>query len=85
MLEGQLGGIAERRAAMAAQVGGSVLGTYEELRREKAGRAVARLDRASCMCCGFILASGEAQHAKARAAVGLAFCMNCGRILYAGH
>jgi len=84
-LEARLAAASQRRATMTAQVSASILATYEELRREKGGRAIARLERASCMGCGFILASGEAQHARMRAAVGLAFCANCGRILYAGH
>ncbi len=83
-LKGHVAIVSQRRNALAAQVNVSILTTYEELRRAKAGRAVARLEGASCMGCGVILASGEAQHARMRAGVGLAFCTNCGRILYAG-
>jgi predicted nucleic acid-binding Zn-ribbon protein len=75
---------AVRRTARAAQIDANTQAIYDRLRLEKAGRAVAKLENASCMACGVILSSGEAQHARAQAMFGLAYCANCGRILFAG-
>ena len=84
-ISGRVELLTSRRSTLAAQVPGSIRGTYDTLRSAKSGRAVARLEHASCMGCGVIMSSGEAQHARATAAYGLAYCTNCGRILFAGH
>lgn len=74
-----------RRAGQATLISKANLAVYDGLRPAKAGHAVARLQGPSCMGCGYVLASGEAQHARKEAALGLALCPNCGRILYSGH
>ena len=84
-ISGRVEVLTSQRSTLAAQVPGSIRGIYETLRSAKGGRAVARLEHASCMGCGVIMSSGEAQHARATAAYGLAYCTNCGRVLFAGH
>jgi predicted nucleic acid-binding Zn-ribbon protein len=76
--------VSAQRNALAAQLGPKTLATYDRLRLEKAGRAVVKLEHASCMGCGVTMSSGEAQHARSLAMYGLAYCSNCGRILFAG-
>ncbi len=71
------------RAELASQVPDRELSIYEELRRKKAGRAVATFSGLLCHGCGMTFPSSEAQ--RARQGEILAFCNNCGRILYAGN
>jgi len=71
------------RAELVAQVAVHDLALYEELRRKKAGRAVATFSGLLCQGCGMTFPSSEAQ--RARQGEVLSFCNNCGRILYAGN
>ena len=70
------------RAAREQAVGGTDLGTYEELRRRKGGTAVARLQGNICLSCYVEVPSSRLQ--PVRQGETLTFCSSCGRILYAG-
>jgi predicted nucleic acid-binding Zn-ribbon protein len=68
------------RNQQAAVVGPTNLSLYETLRREKRGRAVSRIERATCLGCRIALPMGVVQHV--RAGRELVFCPSCGRVLY---
>jgi len=53
---------------------------YEGLRRTLRGRAVARIERNTCLGCRVALPMGEVQ--RVRTSAELCFCGFCGRILY---
>ncbi|MBI1877203.1 MAG: hypothetical protein HYR94_03040 [Chloroflexi bacterium] len=53
---------------------------YEDLRKRKAGRAVAMVKDGICLGCGVGASSSRIQHA--RTGVELIYCGTCGRILY---
>jgi predicted nucleic acid-binding Zn-ribbon protein len=72
---------AERQAAVGA-VAGHLLETYEGLRRQRRGVAVAEISDNACGACGTILTAALRQ--SARHAAELVYCPSCGRILYAG-
>jgi hypothetical protein len=57
------------------------LDEYEDLRRRKAGRAVAMVKEGICQGCGIGASSSKVQ--LARAGTDLIYCGSCGRILYA--
>jgi predicted nucleic acid-binding Zn-ribbon protein len=67
------------REQLCAQIAPTDLTIYENLRREKKGRALAHIKGSSCEACGFSLPSGLAS--RARFSKELEFCNNCGRIL----
>ncbi len=69
---------AERRRRTAAMDAGS-LGTYEELRSHKQGRAVARIERGACQGCRISLPTHIVQ--RVRAGDALVKCPSCERIL----
>jgi predicted nucleic acid-binding Zn-ribbon protein len=55
--------------------------TYEDLRQQKKGVAVASMTENSCSACGTTFT--QSQHQNARAANQLFNCPTCGRIIYA--
>jgi predicted nucleic acid-binding Zn-ribbon protein len=65
------------------QIGGAMapanIALYELLRREKRGRAVAKVERSICMACRIALPMGVVQ--RARAGRDFVYCPSCGRIL----
>jgi predicted nucleic acid-binding Zn-ribbon protein len=61
---------------------GDHLELYEELRRRRAGQAVALLRDGVCHACGLALPTGEVQRVKY--AQEICRCSSCGRILWAG-
>ncbi len=67
------------REQLSAQIAPGDLATYESLRRDKKGRALARMKGAACEACGYALPSGLAS--RVRMGQELSFCVNCGRIL----
>lgn len=77
----RLGELHTRRQSLAAGFDSSILATYEELRRTKRGRAVAKVEQNTCTGCRITLPSQEVQ--RARLNPRLSFCSNCGRILWA--
>lgn len=72
---------AERQATMSA-LPSEMLVTYENLRQQRRGVAVAQVADNSCAACGTTLTAALQQ--VARSATQLAHCPTCGRILFAG-
>jgi len=80
-LTGALAGLRTQRESTASGVGKTLLVRYEELRRNRRGLAVARLDRNVCLGCRTNVPTAQVQSARQGQ---LVFCSSCGRILYAG-
>jgi len=59
-----------------------ILNTYETLRKQRRGLAVAEVSENACRACGTTLNAALQQ--SARHATELVYCPSCGRILYAG-
>ena len=57
------------------------LTTYNRLRKQRAGVAVAKVEERACSACGSTLSA--ALHQIARSPSQVVFCDSCGRILYA--
>lgn len=78
-LEAASAKLIKSREAVVARVAPGDVTIYENLRREKKGRAVSHLRGPACEACGFSLPSGVLSRVK----VGqeIEFCSNCGRIL----
>jgi predicted nucleic acid-binding Zn-ribbon protein len=55
--------------------------TYDRLRKQRAGVAVAKVEERACNACGATLTA--ALHQAARSPSQVVFCDSCGRILYA--
>jgi predicted nucleic acid-binding Zn-ribbon protein len=72
---------AERHAALGAVAAG-ILETYEGLRRQRGGLAVAEVSDNACGACGTTLTAALQQ--SARHAAQLVYCPSCGRVLFAG-
>ncbi len=81
-LERQRIALETQRQARAARVAPHNLSLYERLRRSKAGRAVARIERGSCLGCRIVLPTTTQQ--RARSGLQVVQCTSCERILYAG-
>lgn len=69
------------RKAILDNVAEAPLNTYEKLRRQKKGIAVAAMNENSCSACGTTLT--QSQHQNARSTDELFNCPTCGRIIYA--
>jgi predicted nucleic acid-binding Zn-ribbon protein len=72
---------AERQAALST-VAAEILKTYEGLRLQRGGLAVAEISDNACGACGTTLTAALQQ--SARHAAQLVYCPSCGRVLYAG-
>jgi len=72
---------AERNATI-SPVDTVILKTYETLRKQRRGLAVAEVSENACRACGTTLNAALQQ--SARHATELVYCPSCGRILYAG-
>ena len=77
--ESRLAELRRRRQVAAGGLSPSALAIYEELRREKRGRAVALVERNTCLGCRVGVPSMVV--ARARSGRELAYCPSCGRIL----
>ncbi len=71
----------ERQAAI-GPVEAGFLKTYETIRQQRRGVAVAEVLENACRACGTTLTAALQQNA--RHAMQLVYCPSCGRILYAG-
>ena len=80
-LSRQLADFQTERAAAVQAVDTSKLQTYETLRQERRGVAVAEIIDNACAACGTTLTAALQQ--TARHSAGLVLCPSCGRILYA--
>ena len=69
------------RRAIASTLPASLLATYEDLRRTKRGRAIARIERNTCQGCHISLPMTIVH--RARAGRELVHCPSCGRLLFA--
>ena len=70
----------ERQAAL-SPLDSNLLSKYDELRKERNGKAVVTLNDGACSACGTTLTPSQQQ--SARSASQLFTCPTCGRILYA--
>jgi uncharacterized protein len=70
------------RESLARSADPAHLPVYDRLRRQRAGRAVARVEQNLCGGCRVFLAVNLVQRARTNPA--LTFCGSCGRILYVG-
>jgi len=73
--------LGEEREASVNPIESNLLITYEELRKQKRGVAVADFSDNTCASCGSTLNASIQQNAKS--SNQLAYCPSCGRILYA--
>ncbi len=69
------------REALAGAIHPDTLAIYEDLRQNKRGRAVAKVEQNTCQGCRITLPTNEVQ--LARSSPRLVFCSSCGRILLA--
>ncbi len=80
LLEAQLAKLAAEREGVAREAEPAHLPVYENLRRQRGGRAVARVEQSVCGGCRVMIPIQQVQ--RARSNPGLSFCGTCGRILY---
>lgn len=80
-LEVELERVASERAEAAAPLPSEVLATYEDLRRELGGVAVARLNGSTCEGCHLSLSAMTVDQIKKLPPDQVARCEECGRIL----
>jgi len=78
--EGQLTSLAAQRDATLAQVDPVLRPTYETLRRQKGGVAVATVQQRTCQSCRVSLTPVQEQ--RARIGNDIVTCHSCGRILF---
>lgn len=71
---------AERQAALSS-LETNLLATYDDLRKQRKGLAVAEVSEGACAACGTTLTAS--QHQSARSSAQIFNCPNCGRILFA--
>lgn len=79
-LTGELAGLAGDREQIVPQLPAQTLSLYESLRKIRAGRAVAKVERGACQGCRLALSTMELQ--RARSSQGIVQCGSCDRILY---
>src|SRR5687768_15725945 len=80
-IDAELGTIAEKRAAIAAELESEVVAQYDSLRTNFGGVAVARLEQGSCRGCHIKLSSVEFDRVKHLPVDAVVHCEHCGRIL----
>lgn len=78
-LEKAIAELQPKRDGIAAEVSRPVMAKYDELRRTRAGQAVARIERNTCMGCRTTLPTARVQSARQGE---VAYCSACGRILH---
>jgi predicted nucleic acid-binding Zn-ribbon protein len=71
----------QRRQGATGIIAPDDLSTYDRLRKQRAGVAVAKVEERACNACGSTLTA--ALHQAARSPSQVVFCDSCGRILYA--
>lgn len=80
-IDAELAAVAESRIQLAASVSPEMLKSYEELRPQYGGIAIARLVGPTCQGCFLSLAAAEVDELRRRPADELVHCPDCGRIL----
>ena len=78
--ETSLSSLEQQRSALAETIPASVHATYQTLRRQKGGLAVAPVLQRTCQACRVGLT--PAQEQRARIGADLVLCNSCGRILF---
>jgi len=73
--------LASERQAALAPLEAKLLATYDELRKQRKGLAVAEVSEGACAACGTTLTAS--QHQSARSSAQLFNCPTCGRVLFA--
>jgi len=81
-LSRDLADLQTERQATVGTVEAAFLKTYETLRQQRRGLAVAEVSENACHACGATINAALQQ--SARHAIELVYCPSCGRILYAG-
>lgn len=76
----QMESLGQEREASLAPIDVSLLASYEDLRKQKRGVAVAEVEDGACASCGTTLNAALQQNARSQK---LAYCPSCGRILFA--
>ncbi len=79
-LENSINNLSIKRTSIVDQINKDLLNTYELLRKQKNGLAVAHLLDNSCSACGASLTASQCQ--QVRSSSQLFFCPTCGRIVY---
>jgi predicted nucleic acid-binding Zn-ribbon protein len=79
-LQKELDKLLSERAATTGPIPQDALITYDKLRQQRRGLAVAVINDSSCSACGAGLTAAQMQ--SSRTASNMAFCPSCGRILY---
>jgi len=74
--------LTEEREAALAPIESRLLETYENLRQQRRGLAVAEVSDNSCSACGSRISAAAQQ--SARSSAQLVHCPTCGRIIFAG-
>jgi predicted nucleic acid-binding Zn-ribbon protein len=74
--------LSSERHALVTAIAAGMLSSYESLRQQRRGVAVAEVLDNSCGACGTTLTPAVQQNA--RHALQLVYCPSCGRILFAG-
>jgi len=77
----ELNRIRSEREAVVGTIAAEILKTYDHLRQQRRGVAVAQVSDSACGACGTTLTAAIQQ--TARHAADLVYCPSCGRILYA--
>ncbi|HLZ72948.1 MAG TPA: C4-type zinc ribbon domain-containing protein [Dehalococcoidia bacterium] len=78
----EIAALHERSEQARRPIDGEALRRYDQLRRSRQGRAVARVQGGTCLGCRIALPSTLFQ--RARSGMALVSCSNCERILYVG-
>ncbi|HZT08982.1 MAG TPA: C4-type zinc ribbon domain-containing protein [Chloroflexota bacterium] len=78
--QSNLGALEQQRTSAASQVAPADLTTYETIRRQKGGTAVAQVQQRTCQACRVALTPSQEQ--RARIGNDLVLCNSCGRILF---
>lgn len=81
-LEREIAELREQSAKARSPIDAEALRRYDQLRRSRQGRAVARVQGGTCLGCRIALPSTLFQ--RARSGMVLVSCSNCERILYVG-
>ncbi|MBK6645357.1 MAG: hypothetical protein IPG44_06325 [Anaerolineales bacterium] len=77
----QMESLGQEREAALAPIESSMLRSYEDLRNQKRGVAVAKVEDGVCASCGTPINAALQQNARSQK--NLAYCPSCGRILFA--
>jgi len=77
----ELESLATQRKTIVTDIASTTLNTYDQLRKQRRGVAVAAINESACAACGTGLTPALQQ--SARSTTQLSTCPTCGRILYA--